>query len=293
MAVSILRRHNSIGALLDVAAKTPRDQTCLSDRKSGGESDWTGTASLDDAVRFARYGGWEPQVATEFRDIFESHLPKLRTYVADELIEGRDVSGYEVDVAGYCIGEPEHMHEWLPAENIINKRAFCVLVGHSINAGVTAEEIFIRGQAVVALVRALATMGYELEVWSEITVGHWSDDTQYTTLTCLHHAGEVMDQSALEFSIGNPSWLRRIIFATEETEPMEIRNKFGFKDGGGYGTPKAPIHKDTVNADLVLDLGRAWFGEDWNSKDHDKLAEAGYGWVVNQLKAAGVIAEDA
>lgn len=292
MAVSIIRRHNSIGSLLDVAAKTPRDRTCVSDRK-GGDVDWTGTASLDESLRFARYGGWDPDVATEFRDIFEAKLPKLRTYVSDELVEGRDVSGFEVDVAGYCIGEPEHMHEWLPAENVINKRAFCVLIGHSISSGVTAEEIFIRGQAVVALVRALATMGYELEVWSEITLGGYGTSADYTTLTCLHHAGEVMDQSAIEFSIGNPSWLRRIIFAAEETEPMDVRKAYGFMDGSGYGSPKAPIHKDTVNADMVLDLGRAWFGEDWDNDDHEKLAESGYSWVVKQLTAAGVIDQDA
>lgn len=292
MAVSVLRRYNSIGHLLDTAAKTPGDHTCVSDRRNGGDSEWAGTKSLEESLRFARYGGWNPDVATEFRDIFESHLPKLRTYVADELIEGRDVSGYEVDVAGYCIGEPEHMHEWLPCENIINKRAFCVLIGHSISSGVTPKEIFIRGQAVVALVRALATMGYELEVWSEETLGG-RNSRNYSTLTCLHHAGEVMDQSALEFAIGNPSWLRRILFAAEETEPMDIREEFGFMDGRGYGSPRSPIHKDTVNADLVLDLGRAWFGEDWSNDDHEKLAEAGYSWVVNQLKAAGVISQDA
>lgn len=292
MAVSILRRYSSIGALLDTAAKTPRDRTCVSDRKTPSDAEWAGTKSLDESLQWARYGGWNPTVATEFRDIFESHLPKLRTYVADELVEGRDVSGYEVDVAGYCIGEPEHMHEWLPAENVINKRAFCVLVGHSISSWVTPEELFIRGQAVVALVRALATMGYELEIWSEETLGG-RNSQNYSTLTCLHHAGEVMDQSAIEFSIGNPSWLRRILFAAEETEPMEIREQFGFMDGRGYGTPKAPIHKDTVNADLVLDLGRAWFGENWGNDDHAQLAQSGYDWVVGQLRLAGVIAEDA
>lgn len=292
MAVSITRRHNSIGSLLDQASKSPRDNTCVSDNQDRDE-DWFGSPSLDQSISWARYGGWEPDVATEFRDMFESHLPKLRSYVADELIEGRDVSGFEVDVAGHCIGEPEHMHEWLPAENIINKRAFCVLIGHSISSGVTAEEIFIRGQAVVALVRALATMGYELEVWSEQTLnGYDGSGTQYTTLTCLHHAGEIMDQSALEFSIGNPSWLRRIIFAAEETESQEIRDRFQFNSLGGYGRPASPIHRDTVNADLVLDLGRAWFGEDWGS-DTEKMAQSGYDWVVKQLKASGVIAEDA
>jgi len=252
--------------------------------------DWHGTTSLEESIRFAKYGGWEPKVATEFRDMFDQFMPKLRGFIENAFEPGVDHAGYEVNMQAYLDGEPENMFQFLPSEHQVTKRALCLLLGHSISGGCSSKELFIRGQAAVALVRALSLLGYELEIWSEETISGSGGGT-LSTLCRLHGAGEVMDESAVEFAVGNPSWLRRLIFACQETESDAVRTQFNCKVGGGYGGCVSPQHAETVNADIVLDLGRTWFDEGWG--DTDKQAAAGFDWVVQQLKDAGGLDKDA
>jgi hypothetical protein len=103
-------------------------------------------------------------------------------------------------------------------------------------------------------------------------------------LTCLHKAGQVMDESAVEFAVGNPSWLRRLIFGYEEGEAPMLRKRYGFVASGGYGAPVGIHHKDLVGADVALDLGRGW----WSGNDRNTGQKA-MEWVVAQLKELGVL----
>lgn len=282
MAVQTIRRYGSIGEFLKRVEESPLDGACNKDR-----ADWAGTTDVATAVRYAKHGGWEPEVASTFRDMFEEYIPRLRTYVAEELERTPDVCGGDINMQAYLDGEPEYMYDWVPVENTVQKRALCLLVGHSISASVTLEELFVKGQAIVGLVRALSLLGYELEIWSEQTVRGRADGL-YTTLTRLHAAGEVLDTSAIEFAIGNPAWLRRLIFAAEECEPQSIREKFGFVKGGGYGGPVAPSHGDDVNADIVVHLNKSMPGvRTWDTPEEQ--AEAGFQWIIGQLRELGVI----
>jgi len=294
----LIRWYDSIHELANQADKSPKDKTCasVSNGKEYGD-DWHGTKTLEESIRYAKYGGWEPEVATEFRDMFDQFMPKLRGFIENAFEPGVDHAGYEVNMQAYLDGEPENMFQFLPSEHQVTKRALCLLLGHSISGGCSSRELFIRGQAAVALVRALSLLGYELEIWSEETVSGSGGGT-LSTLCRLHGAGEVMDESAVEFAVGNPSWLRRLIFACQETEFWVVRKQFGFgvtgtieEYRGGYGSCVSPQHAETVNADIVLDLGRTWFSEGWG--DTDKMAAAGFDWVVQQLKDAGVLDKDA
>jgi len=106
-------------------------------------------------------------------------------------------------------------------------------------------------------------------------------------LTKIHGAGEILDESAIEFAVGRPAWLRRIIFGACEMEPAAVRKKFGFGLGSrNYGIPVEPRHKETVGADVVLNLGRTW-AEGLGSE-----TERSMNWVVSQLKEFGAIAPD-
>lgn len=285
MAVQLIRRYNSIGDFLAVAETTPRDGSSTGTDRG----DWYGTDTLDEAIKYARQGGWVPQVSTRFTGLLNEYLPRLRKYKSDELEQVADVCGGDVNMQAFLDGEPDCMFEWAPVESDAPKRALCLLVGQSASSGMTAEEQLMKGQAVVALVRALNLLGYELEIWSENTVEQQGRGTdQYTTLTRLHAAGEVLDIGAVEFALGCPAWQRRLVFAHRETESDSVRNKFGFTAYGGYGASRPPAHADDVNADLVLDLGGSW-GLGYGS-DVDK-AEAGFEWIMRQLRAAGVVGE--
>lgn len=288
MAEYTIRQYDSIHAFLKVASQGDKTGASHASRDAYGEH-WHGTESHAEAVQFAKYGGWNPENIVSLRNSFEELIPKLRQFVEFDAQRHINTSGDEVNVAMYLAGEPEHMLEWVPSEDQVSRRALCLLVGHSISAGCSARALFIRGQAVIALLRALALLGYELEVWSEETV-----DNSYSNLVRLHAAGSVMDESAVEFAIGNPAWLRRLLFAAEEMEPMDIRKRHGFVSNGGYGSPSGIQHADLVGADLQIDLGRTWFGEGYDGEKSDaELAKLGIEWVAAQLKALGVLDEDA
>ena len=286
----LMREYKSIHKFLDVCEQTPRDG---SSTKPGDT--WHGADSLEQAIQWARYGGWAPEYAVEFRRIFEDLVPKLRQFVDFKMERFHGTVGDEVNVAAYVMGEPDHMIDWVPQEEQVTKRALCLVIGHSIASSQSAESLFIRGQAIIGLVRALSLLGYELEIWSEETVGgdmfghqNKSLPGYYSTLVRLHAAGEVMDESAVEFAVGNPAWLRRLLFAAQECEEPKVRQSFGFVRQGGYGSCVPIQHADYLNADLKLDLGRSWFSEKGNDR-----AEAGAKWVIAQLKELGVLEEDA
>jgi hypothetical protein len=286
----IMHRFESIHEFVDAAAKGA-EKTGASHATEGSagryQKNWHGTKSFGEAVNFAKNGGWDPGTLLEFRDMFEELLPRLRKFTDLEWERASDQHGYEVNMQAYLDGDPDHMYEWVPSEHMVTKRALCLIIGHSISGGCSAEDLFIRGQAAVALVRALSLLGFELEIWSEETVGGYGG--HFSTLVRLHAAGEILDESAIEFAIGNPSWLRRLLFGFQEGQPQDIRQKYGFTKNGGYGSCTPIKHADLVGADIQLDLGQSWFST-WDRKS---VAEDGMRWVVEQLKKLGVVDADA
>ena len=254
-------------------------------------SDWTGTKTFEQAVEQAKNGTWDPGDVASFRDAFDDLIPKLREFVGPKFAEMRDSSGFEVDMQAYLDGEPEHMRQWMPVEEETTSRALCLVIGHSISSGIKADELFQKGQAAIALVRALRLLGYELEIWSEQSVLSRKSDVPYSVLTCLHKAGEIMDESAVEFAVGNPAWLRRLLFAFEEGETQVLRRRYGFNPGSGYGIPGGIRHQELLGAEIALDLGKAWWQPGWD--DGSPVAARAMGWVIRQLKDLGVIDIDA
>jgi hypothetical protein len=289
----IMHRFESIGAFVKQAAKNAvktESSHRSADRGGGYGDNWHGSKTFQESVDYALQGGWEPAELLEFRHLFDNLEPRLRKFVENQFERGIDQAGFEVNMQAYLDGEPDHMFQWVPADHMVTKRALCIIIGHSISAGCTSHDLFIRGQAAVALVRALSLLGYELEIWSEETVsGYGSGNKLFTTLVRLHAAGAVMDEGAVEFAVGNPSWLRRLLFGFQEGQPDAVRRKFGFGTGG-YGHCQPIHHAKLVGADVELNLGETWFRD---RGDKEATAEAGMVWVVDQLKALGVVDQDA
>ena len=237
-----MRWNDSIHEFVNAAAK--RADPKAASHRGGG---WSGSDSFDQAVDFAKQGTWEPGDVSEFRNMFDELIPKLREYTDQNFVEMPDTSGFEVNMQAFVDGEPDHMRQWMPTEEATSKRALCLVIGHSISSGVQAEELFQKGQAAIALVRALRLLGYELEIWSEQSVRGRTSEKLYSVLTCLHKAGEIMDESAVEFAVGNPAWLRRLLFGFEEGETPAIRKRYGFQASGGYGGPAGICHQELLD----------------------------------------------
>ena len=292
----LFRRFDSIGEFVKASNAARRESGASS--KGGDGYGWSGTKDYETAVEYATRGGWEPEVASEFRNLFDAQMPKLRKFTEVSMDRVEEVTGDDINMQAFLDGEPECMFEWIPNEHQVTKHAYCIIIGHSISAGCSAEELFVRGQAAVALIRAMQQLGFELEVWSEQTVapfgaGGRSSGERYSVLTRLHGAGEIFDESAVEYAVGNPAWLRRLIFGLEEGENDKVRGRYGFESHGGYGKPDGVHHADMVGADVTLNLGRGWFGEQEYNPDPEYVAEQGFSWVISQLKEIGVLPEDA
>lgn len=283
----IIRRFESIHQFVKAARKGAKENMA-SHWAYGGPDSWAGSESFDQSVEFAMSGGWEPEDVAEFRSVFGDLETKMRRYQDFAMDRFPGPVGDEVNVAMFLAGEPDHMLDWVPREDMVQRRALCLVIGHSVSAGCSARDLFIRGQAVIGLVRALSMLGMELEIWSEQTISDWHRE-HYSVLTRLHAAGSIMDESAVEFAVGNPSWLRRLIFGLEEGEPQKIQDQFGI--GGGYGRPAGIHHAEMLGADLKLDLGRTWFGE--TGKADERTAEDGFRWVLQQLVDLEVLPESA
>jgi hypothetical protein len=252
-----IRWNDSIHEFVNAAVKRA-DKTGA----SHNDGDWSGTDTFAQSVDYAKQGTWEPGDVSEFRNMFDELIPKLREYTDQGFEVRADTAGFEVDMQAYLDGEPENMRQYVPIEEAVTKRALC-------------------------MVRALRLLGYELEIWSEMTVKGRQSQVPYSVLTCLHKAGQVMDESAVEFAVGNPSWLRRLIFGYEEGEPPMLRKRYGFVSSGGYGAPVGIHHKDLVGADVALDLGRGWW------RDGGNTGQRAMEWVVAQLKELGVLDSEA
>ncbi len=283
-----MRWHDSIHEFVNASVKRADKQGA-----SHKEGDWSGSDTFAEAVDCAKNGTWEPGNVSEFRSMFDELLPKLREYTDQNYVEMPDTSGFEVNMQAYLDGEPDHMRQWMPMEEATSKRALCLVIGHSISSGVQADELFQKGQAAIALVRALRLLGYELEIWSEQTVkgrtAGGRSTKPFSVLTCLHKAGEIMDESAVEFAVGDPAWLRRLLFGFEEGESPAIRKRYGFESSGGYGAPAGVCHQELLGAEIALDLGRNW----WGSGKPDGTAKRAMEWVVSQLKELGTLDADA
>ena len=329
-----IRRYDSVSALVDQAEATPVPTgSCdmyASSREKGAKPwglsfvdmpDFVGDLTLPQALNVARYGGWTPDYAYELRNAFDELVPRMRNALSFDFERRLDVAGDQVDVAAYIQGAPETMHNWFPTEQETKQGVvtlllgvgmrgctICSFAGCSAAPAVTAQDAFVRGQAVIGLIRTLKLLGYELEIWTEYSVRNNSNEA-ISYLTRVQHAGDVTDESSLEFACGHPGWARRVHFRAQENEPAEIRDRFGFsnpmdydaydgsKRGGkrfyGYGNVMEPQHKATVGADIVLNLGSDWFGvKSWYNDDAEITPEMVVEWTVKQLQMCGVLSDE-
>ena len=77
----------------------------------------------------------------------------------------------------------------------------------------------------------------------------------------LKRAGEMLDLDRCAFAFSHPSMLRRFVFAIWEGQTQEVRDLFGYKQGGGYGTPTELSDEDQARSDLYYPTIKSGFNE--------------------------------
>ena len=220
------------------------------------DTGWYGTADMDEAIELARFG-WEEGRRQLLRQAGRVAIDRLvgRRLVVDPM---PSYSGDEVDIDNFLMGRPDHMVEYPLRYDAGGKQA-TVLMNCSIAARVSAERIMRRGAAVLAVIEALRAEGYSLGLtMTEATRDDWAHTTVEYHIPVVHPGG-FLDMDAAAFCVAHPSFLRRLIFALNEHEPVDLRRVMGFYRAGGYGQPvrmvsELPAHSFVIEQGEGLGL---------------------------------------
>jgi hypothetical protein len=160
---------------------------------------------------------------------------RLNLHLDTGFRETYDVSGGYVDIGRYLDGEPECMVEqWvepMPKKGKVLK----VLTNITASAFIDSATISKRGRAVVVATEVLHRMGFGLELWCGEAVKGNEDRT--SEMVKIKEAGDPMDWDAVMFMLSNPMNLRRVTFALNELRDKDQKQRMGFTEYGGYGSP--------------------------------------------------------
>ena len=229
------------------------------------------------------YRGWEtvrPQVDKHIDAIRE----KLKDLVTPHDVRVHDMIGYEPDIDRFVSGEIECMWDDMMIESPHAGKVFTVLLDNCVSASQDADEMLKRGAAVIALIEAFQLFGFELEIWTETTVGAYNGPEKHSTLVRIQRAGDRPDINAIMFPLANPDFQRRLVFASQEGEAMQLRDHFHFGTaaGGGYGQARQGCHfGKRVDASIEISIERP----------DGAMVRDPVKWIVAQLEAQGVITE--
>lgn len=212
-----------------------RDSRSLSDSMV----EFSGTACFEDAVSLASQG---------WADGLRKMRLALDAVTASSTALG-PAPAYLLDVAGaypmpaiaaagdvFCMVNPAPVSDRVRP---IIKLASSVATG----AQATAAQIFNYGAGLVAIIDALETQGFSVELTS-LRVVSWGDN-RATIKTQVKGAGEAADLERLAFCLGHASYNRRIHFGVlEALFPSSYRTS--------YGSPKLPEHGRDVESDVCI-----------------------------------------
>ena len=231
-----------------------------------------GTCSFEETQRLAT-AGW-PEGLARVRTLADSLVLQMFDQVQRRVLTTSVVGG-AVNVGRFLAGRPDCFNVWTP-DVVASGRGPIVRVVYNTgaSAAISAERMFTRGSAAVALIDLLERSGRRVEVSlaSRVT---GKQDKRFVAITCVvKRADDPVNLSNLAFALCNASTHRRLMWGVRETFPASVVNRFGFKDSkGSYGTP-VDLPEDQ-QGDLYFAKGNA---EQWASP---ATAEA---WVKQQLR---------
>jgi hypothetical protein len=186
-----------------IRAQVSRESSTVT--RSAGE--FNGYMTYDEALDAAEFGKWSaPKIEA-------LTIPQI-VGESEEMRYTYDVIGQSLDIASYLTGEPEC---WLTEEPIRKPCGKVMRLSIEIGASacIPAQSLANRGQAVIALVNSLELAGHSVEV---TIVRSWfnAKEENYKFLIPVKHAGQALDMKRLQFMLGHPAFLRRLMFGLSE-----------------------------------------------------------------------------
>jgi hypothetical protein len=216
-----------------------------------GDRYFTHTDSLREAINLCKYGWPEgrERVLKAMSDLsIEDSLSNLGQVIEYDF----DTSGDEPDVGLFLSGEPENMIKYSVDESVMGRNVK-LLVNVSQHAFVDPSIITRRGIAIVAATETASAAGFgvQLEAVEHTVSSRYNEDMSVEYRIPLAEAGSYLNIDTLTFAIVHPSFLRRLVFALNENEPSDIRDKMGFWEGRGYGAPERIVLRDYEHAIII------------------------------------------
>jgi len=262
----------------------------LSNRSSHSESSgaWYGTRSFWEASKLAREG-W-PEGLEKIAALSERIGTVVGQYVQGQSLV-HDVQGAYVDVGRFLEGDPENMIDFAEELKLGDGgRIVKLVIDTGASCGITGDQIFRRGAAIIALVDALEKAGLVAEIellYLTNSEGHHRGKQAQSQIRFLvKRAGENIELDRIAYLFAHSSWIRRHAFALQEGQSEEYRRLFGIGSGCyGYPCNKLPeqFTGDGIIAIDALGSGDRYTTQAWNSE------ASAIAWVLDQLKAQGVL----
>jgi hypothetical protein len=122
------------------------------------------------------------------------------------------------------------------------------LVGVTTSGGIEADIILRRGSAIVASIDILESLGFRIKVTAyDSCYGEGSSSKDaHVDIVQLKDYHEPINLDAVSFALTHPGFARRIGFGAQDAQSEEIRKRFGFHSGSGYGHPEFNFIPDEV-----------------------------------------------
>lgn len=226
---------------------------------------------ITDAFEMARLG-WQTKT-DEVVNLAEEMVKAVETEVELPKWEPTwDVSGGAVDVGAFLSGVPECMIEYPinPVASIGRVVTICTSV--SASGAVDGEELIKRGTMITALAMLLETLGYNTEIWADLSAS--GDGYKLYERVLVKSANDMIDASRVAFAVANPSFLRVLGFASMHNLPADFQR--GLAVGSGYGMPTRP--------ESNLPEGTLYMNEVYGYTNYDAKAE-----LIDNLRKLGII----
>lgn len=198
-----------------------------------GFKEWSGTTSLEEAIRVAR-NGW-PEGKMRVYTLLQQITLGGRQVPAGVLLEGggvlvqtlhRDVlqesSG---QIAQRCDGSKRTV----PIRLLIHQGFTC---------DISSKAVIRRGAGLLLVLGALRALGHSVEVTVACACeSDWVNgaQTRYEFYVPVGSNQGSVDFNALAFAVMHPAFIRRLYFAIGECEDSDIRESMGFMQEGQYG----------------------------------------------------------
>ena len=161
------------------------------------------------------------ELSIDYARLGDSKLPTIEMGVA----------GIYPDVGEYLTGNPECMCNLIPQQ--VNK-FISLFVDITASASFSASTMRKRGEALVALVRALEDQGYLVK----LDIGSYSkcyDGNRGLIRYCVKDHAEPIDDDLVAFLLGTPQAFRGAVFAHADVDQNWMRR---------YTSQDKPLHKD-------------------------------------------------